>query len=437
MKKALAILLALALTLSLAACGGGTSSSTPAADPAPAADSTPAADNTPEASADPVNLTFWYWADNTDQSNLIQQIVADFNASNDKNITVTAEEYPWDSGGFTDAVFNAIMGGGGPDMSTMKLAGGKTFAANGLFADMSSYIDAWSDKSQIGDNVWEIMQNATGDGKTSILPWTLEALYAYYRPSYFEKAGVEVPTTFDEFLDVIEKCTMDMDGDGKTEYGYGMRGAGGGHEHLGNFLYPYGATWDDLTTPEALEAYKAYLSIYQNGYTPETANSAAFAELTDGFRTGLTAIIIHHIGSYAQWVEQFGDDVGAFPVPGSEKGQWTCVGDTELTIYEQCENKEAAFEFYKYMTVGEGGTTWFKGTGKGLGTSNIQATEEFKSNPFQAVAAEALKNAGVMPPTDTLTEFINNVWAPTNQQALMGQITPEEALAEMNKALHG
>ena len=437
MKKALAILLALALTLSFAACGGPSSaSSTPA--PASSTSAAPAS-STPadEPSGDPVALTFWYWADNTDQSNLIQQIVKDFNESNDKNITVTAEEYPWDSGGFTDSTFNAIMGGGGPDMSTMKLQAGKTFAANGLYADMSSYVDAWEDKAQIGDNMWEMMRNATGDGKTSILPWTLEALYVYYRPSYFEKAEVEVPTTFEEFLTAIEKCTMDMDGDGKTEYGFGMRGAGGGQEHLGNFLYPYGATWDDLTTPEAVEAYKAYLSIYQNGYAPETAPSAAFAELTDGFKTGLTAMIIHHIGSYAQWVDLFGDDVDAFPVPGSDKGQWTCAGDTELVVYEQCENKDAAFEFYKYMTVGEGGTTWFKNTGKGLGTSNVKETEEFKSNKFQAVAAEALKSAGVLPPTDTLTEFINNVWAPTNQQALMGQITPEEALETMNKALHG
>ena len=166
MKKALAILLALALTLSLAACGGGTSSSTPAADPAPAA-STPAA-STPEpaASADPVSLTFWYWADNTDQSNLIQQIVADFNASNDKNITVTAEEYPWDSGGFTDAAFNAIMGGGGPDMSTMKLSGGKTFAANGLFADMSSYAN---DVTEIDSAEMEINDASNVSAKKTVL----------------------------------------------------------------------------------------------------------------------------------------------------------------------------------------------------------------------------------------------------------------------------
>ena len=348
----------------------------------------------------------------------MKSIVSDFNASNSKKINVTAEEYPWNSGGFTDSIFNAIMGGGGPDISTFKLQAGKVFSANKLLADLSPNISGWADKGQIPDSVWTMMKNATGNGTISIFPFTLEALYVYYRPSYFKKAGITgVPTTFAEFLDAIKKCTMDTDGDGKTNvYGFGMRGAGGGQEHLGNFLYPYGATWADLTTPEAVKAYKAYLNIYQKGYAPKSSPNAAYAEIVDGFKTGLTAMIIHHIGSSTTWIKTFGDDVAAFPVPGSEKGRWTCTGDTEFVVYNQCKNKDAAFEFLTYMTLGEGGTKWFKGTGKGLGTSNVKATPEFTSNKFQTVAAESLKIAGVLPPTDTLTEFINNVWSNTNQQ---------------------
>ena len=43
-------------------------------------------------------LTFWYWADNTEQSNLIKTIVDNFNNSNEYGIQVTAEEYPWNGG---------------------------------------------------------------------------------------------------------------------------------------------------------------------------------------------------------------------------------------------------------------------------------------------------------------------------------------------------
>jgi len=387
----------------------------------------------------PVDLMYWYWADNSEQSALMQSIVKEFNETNGQNIVVTAEEYPWNSGGFTDSVFTAVIGGGGPDISTFKLQAGRMFAANNLLADMSSYVDSWSDESQIADGVWDMMSNATGDGTLSILPWTLEALYVYYRPSYFEMAGVTgTPSSFDEFLDIIEKTTMDTDGDGQTDiYGYGLRAAGGGHEHLGNFLYPYGATWMDLTSPEALEAYEAYLDIYRSGYAPESAVNWGFAEMIDGFQSGLVTMMIHHIGSNSRWQETFGDDVDAFPVPGGPGGRYTVAGDTEIVVYEQCENKDAAFEFFKFMTTGEGGTMWFKGTGKGLGTENVRATSEFQNNRFQAVSAASLEFAGVLPPTDTVAEFANNVWSNTNQQALLGEISPKEALEIMHNAIHG
>ncbi len=432
MKKTWSIFLVLAMILGLTACGSKPTTTVSSTASSSAISSS--VEQNPKA-----DLKFWYWADNTTQSDLIKSIVKSFNDSNKKNITVTAEEYPWDSGKFTNTVFTAVMGGGGPDISTFKLQAGKMFAANKVLADMSSYIDKWADKSQISDSIWTAMKNSTGDSKLSSLPWTVEALYVYYRPSYFTKAGItKVPATFDEFLEDIKKCTMDTNGDGKTDvYGLGLRGAGGGQEWLGNFLYPYGATWADLTTPAAVKAYKAYLSIYTNKYAPASSTNAAYAEIVDGFKTGLTAMIIHHIGSYSTWTTAFKDDVDAFPMPGSASGQWTAMGDTEFTVYEQSKNKDAAFEFYKYMTTGEGGTAWFKGTGKGLSTSNIKATDEFKNNKFQAVAAASLKFAGVLPPTDTLSEFVNNVWTSTNQQALLGKITPEAALALMQKALHG
>ena len=48
--------------------------------------------------ADKVTITHWYWADNPKYSATMQQMAADFNASNGKGITVVAQEYPWDGG---------------------------------------------------------------------------------------------------------------------------------------------------------------------------------------------------------------------------------------------------------------------------------------------------------------------------------------------------
>ncbi|MBO6093322.1 MAG: hypothetical protein J6P40_06830 [Oscillospiraceae bacterium] len=123
MRKILALFLALTLAVGLMAFG----SSSAFAD-------------------DPVNLTFWYWVDNPDYSAVMQNIVADFNATNGKGITVTAEEQVWDGGGYSNNLLTACIGGGGPDVATFKLTSIPSFVENDLVVDPTDYINAWEDK---------------------------------------------------------------------------------------------------------------------------------------------------------------------------------------------------------------------------------------------------------------------------------------------------
>ena len=84
-----------------------------------------------------------------------------------------------------------------------------------------------------------------------VMPWNIQVLYVYYRPSYFEQAGIEVPTTYEEFLQAIEKCTMDTNGDGQTDvYGFGMRGATGGQEPWGSFIYGRGGSFEGIRSSD-------------------------------------------------------------------------------------------------------------------------------------------------------------------------------------------
>ena len=93
-------------------------------------------------------------------------------------------------------------------------------------------------KDDISDNIYDVMKKAGGsDDSLYLMPWNIQVLYVYYRPSIFKEAGItETPKTYDEFLEDIKKCTMDTNGDGKTDvYGFGMRGASGGQEPWGRF----------------------------------------------------------------------------------------------------------------------------------------------------------------------------------------------------------
>ena len=51
-----------------------------------------------------------------------------------------------------------------------------------------------------------------------VMPWNVQVLYVYLQYNLFlKKQEVEVPKTYDEFLEAIKKCTMDTDGDGETD----------------------------------------------------------------------------------------------------------------------------------------------------------------------------------------------------------------------------
>lgn len=425
-KRLLAVLLTVAMVLGMTACGSK-------GDDGAAKDDAADADS---GEIEACTINFQYWADNTDYSALMQDIIAKFNEENEYGIEVVGEEVPWDGGDYSNTLFNTAMGGADTDVATFKLSATPMFVNNNLLADLTPFIDAWEDSGDISDNIYDVMKTAGGsDDAMYVMPWNIQVLYVYYRPSIFEQAGVKVPTTYDELLEAIEKCTMDTDGDGKTDvYGWGMRGASGGQEPWGSFIYGAGGSFEDLTTAESVQGMQDFIDIYQKGYAPESAPNDGFQETVANFQSGLTAMFIHHIGSSKGMVEALGDDVDAFIFPAG-KGQWTSMGDTETVMFESCENKAAAFEWMKYLAAYEGQQMWCEGTGQVPVSQTVQQEDYFQNDKFMKVSFEGIDVAGIVPVLDTTTEWISN-WPATISQGLSGDKTAEECMDTLQKGLY-
>ncbi len=390
-----------------------------------------------KADIEPCTVNYVYWADNTDYSALMQEIIAKFNEENEYGITVVGEELPWDGGGYSNTLFNTAMGGAEIDAATLKLTSTPIFVNNDLLADLAPFVDEWEDKDVISENLYNIMKEAGGsEDAMYLMPWNTQILYVYYRPSVFEAAGIEVPETYEDLLAAIEACTMDVDGDGKTDvYGWGMRGAAGGQEPWGSFIHAYGGDFDDLTTPEAVKGMQDFIDIYQNGYCPPTALNDGFQEIIANFKSGLTAMTVHHIGSSKGMVEDLGDDVAAFAFPQGEGGRWTSMGDTENVMFESSENKEATFEWLKYLAAYDGQVMWCEGTGNIPVSSEVQQEAYFQEDPFMLVSFEGVDFAGILPVKDETTEWISN-WPATISMALVGDISAEECMQILNDGLN-
>jgi multiple sugar transport system substrate-binding protein len=381
-------------------------------------------------------ITHWYWADNSDYSDKMQSIVKEFNSTNKSNIEVVAEEYPWDGGAYSQTLFTAVMGGGGPDTASWKLTSTPLFTANNLLANLDSYIEKWSDKDDIDDSLYEVMKKASGTDSIYVMPWNTQVLYVYYRPSMFKAAGVSVPTTYKDFLEACKKLTRDTDGDGKTDvYGFGMRGAKGGQEPWGSFIYAAGGNFEDMTSAKSVAGMQDFIDLFKNGYVPPTATTDGFNEIIANFKSGKTAMTVHHIGSSADMVKTFGDDVDAFVFPAGE-GQWTSMGDTENVMFEKCQNKDAAFEWIAYLATGKGQEEWCVTTGNVPVSKRVQKLDAFQNNKFMKVSIAGQPYAGILPILDTTTDWINTTWPNTVSAALTGEITAEEAMKTLQETLY-
>jgi multiple sugar transport system substrate-binding protein len=386
--------------------------------------------------AAPVTINHWYWADSPAFSQTMQKMAADFNATNGKGITVVAQEYPWDGGGYSEMLFRTAMGGGGPDTSSAKLTSTPLFTANKLWVDLEGTINAWKDKNLINASLYATIKGASGGKGIFLMPWNTQVLYVYYRPSMFKAAGVTVPKTYAEFLEACKKLTRDTTGDGKTDvYGFGMRGAKGGQEPWGSFIYARGGSFADLTSAKAVQGMQDYIDLYKNGYVPPTAPADGFNEIIANFKSGKTAMTVHHIGSSNDMVKTFGDDVDAFPFPG-DVGRWTSMGDTENVMMSTTKNKDAAFEWLSYLAAGKGQETWCTVTGNVPVSKAVQQLPFFQNSKFMKVSIEGAPYAGILPILPTTTEWINNVWPNTIGAALLGKISAADAMKKLQDALY-
>lgn len=447
MKRAKTVVAALTAVMAagiLAGCSGGGQAAPDTPAPAGAAETSgeAVADAGTEAAAEesyePVTITHWFWPDSDMHTQAMQSMVDDFNATNGKNITVELVVHPWNGGQYSEDLFNVAMGGGAPDTAGFKLTSTPLFVANDLLEPLDSYIDKWDGKDQIEDNLYNTLRNVTDDGNLYLMPWNIQVLYVYYRPSIFEKAGIEVPETYEDFLEACAKCTMDTDGDGKTDiYGYGMRGSKGGQEPWGSFIYARGGSFEDMTSEGSIKGMEDFVNLYKNGYTPPSAPNDGFNEIIANFQSGLTAMTIQHIGTSTNMMELFGDDVSAFQIPPSGDGtQWTSMGDTETVMFSSCEHKEAAFEWMSYLANGKGQETWCVKTGNVPVAQWARELPEIQENPFMEISIEGSPFAGIIPVRDTTTDWINNIWPGTIQSALLGRISVEEAMETLQKGLY-
>lgn len=385
-------------------------------------------------------VNYWAWLDNPNDTTL-QDLVKQFNEEN-KTIHVNLEVIPWND--YRNKLLTSTIGGEAPDAAAFKLTWMPEFLGNKSLESLDKYLENWDKRGDISKNLWEIIRNKE-NGEIYAMPWELQVLYMYYRPSLFSEAGInEVPETWEEFLEVSKRLTKDTNGDGRVDqYAFGMRGARYGHEPWGSFIFsnvPNNEIMENnsvkFDTEAAREANSFFIDLYTKySVVPETAPTDGFSQIISNFKSGRTAMVVHHIKSSNGMIEQFGEDVGAFPVPAGSEGRWTSMGDTENVMFSSSKNKEATFKFISWLAEADQVDKWCKATGNVPIVESIRGDEYYKNNRFMQASFDSIDFAGVYPVNSKMGEWIELVWPGEIQKALLKEITPDEAFDNLVKGM--
>lgn len=367
-------------------------------------------------------VRFWYHFDNPE--NPMADLVKKFEAAN-PGITIEAENVPWNS--YYDTLYTSLVGGNAPDAAMVKLFAQPRLVEMGALEPIGERIDAWPGKADLLDNLLEL--NKAQDGQQYYLPIQYVALYLYYRADLFEQAGLKAPTTCDEFRDAAIKLTKAPD-----TYGFGLRGGKGGWDQWGAFVLSQGAELKKggLTNDKAVAANQWLIDLFQKDKViPPSAPNDGFQEITGAFKSGKTAMTIHHIGSSNDMVKALGDKVSAVPVPECGGGRWTSYGDESLAIFSASEAKDAAWKWISFLAEGENNVAFNKATGQMTVTQSGAANWTLHERRFVDATVASLPFAHVLPQNTATSEFVNTAWQTNMQQALTGQITSKQMMEQL------
>lgn len=373
-------------------------------------------------------VKFWYHFDNPE--NPMADLVKEFEAQN-PGIRIEAQNVPWNS--YYDNLYTAIVGGNAPDAAMLKMFALPRLLEMEALEPIDDRIAAWPGKADILDNLFDLTR--AEDGQHYYLPVQYVALYLYYRADMFAELGLTPPATCEALRDAAIKLTRDTNGDGKIDtYGFGFRGAKAGHEHWGALtLGRQGVALDDSLNSEAGVAGTQFvIDLFRKDKVfPPSAPNDGFQEIIGAFKTGVTAMTIHHVGSSNDLVAALGDKVAAVPVPECGGGRWTTFGDESTGILANASDKDAAWKWISFLSTAGNNARFNTATGQLPVTKSDTATWDRHQKRFVDATQQSLPFAHLLPASSATPEFVNTVWPANMQRALNGEITA----AQMNAAI--
>lgn len=275
-----------------------------------------------------------------------------------------------------------------------------------------------------------------GEGPLWGLPINFESYNLTYRPSMFEAAGVEVPTTYEEVLVATELLAGSLSGNNYPVVTRFDKYWDLTYLTFGSMAGAYGVTLLDedgevgIASAAAVEATELFIDIIKAG-SPDGSSAFTWYESLQGMTSGRFAMALNEADLFAPTYENvsesvIADDVGYAMIPEGPEGRSAGAWIWQMSMSSSSENKGAAWTFLQWLTSPDVlMETHLAGNMNPVRLSAWEneelsaLVETWGAEPgqYRKVLAETAKIAEIsVPPHPELTRALNR-WAEAIQQS--------------------
>ncbi|MGP3970860.1 ABC transporter substrate-binding protein [Streptomyces sp. 6N223] len=385
-------------------------------------------------------ITFW---DNNGgvRTDVWNEIIDAFEKQH-PDIDVTYEGVPIDQ--VQSKYDAAIQGGSGlPDVGMVSTSYLANLVAQGALDPINDRLADSPLREELVPAFVDSVRATTGGGEEMFsVPTSANQGILWYRTDLFEEAGLEPPTTWENFYTAAEELTDQDD----NRFGFTIRGGEGSLAQALDAMYSQsgiGSFWNEdetettVNAPENVAALERYVGLY-NTDTPEADVNNDSTGMIATFTGGDIGMVQHNLGSYADMSGAFGGDVAGLPMPTNDSGHHTFVSNPVdgMGLFSSSDNKEAAWTFMEFAASYEMNSTWNESAGQ------IPANAQAQSDPW--VAEVPATEAAIQALTDESTTIVqlpyylpdwNNISKADNepdfQKVLLGDMSAQDFLDDL------
>ncbi|GAA4724900.1 sugar ABC transporter substrate-binding protein [Isoptericola chiayiensis] len=381
-------------------------------------------------------ITVWAWEPT------LEDVVADFEAEN-PNVTVNLENVGTGNDQYT-ALQNAIAAGDGvPDVAQIEYYAVPQFAIAENLTDLGP-LGAGELDGTFTTGPWTSVQS--GDGIYG-LPMDSGPMALFYNQDVFDEVGVDVPTTWDEYLEAA-RAIHEADPNayiandtGDAGFTTSMIWQAGGR--------PYQVDGTEMTIDFTDEGTTRFTEVWQQLIDEELL--APVSSWSDEWYQGLGdgSIATLTIGAWMPANLESGVPQAAGQWRVAEMPQWESGahdtaenGGSSLAVPAASENAELAYAFVEYANAGDGVQTRVDGGAFPATTAELES-EEFQAKEFEyfggqqvnEVLAESAANVVEGWQYVPFQVYANSIFNDTVGQAYVSGTTLDEGLAAWQESL--